>query len=314
MGVWAWLKRFLAKEQTQPSRAGAQKDELVALVLLLRTPRHLDALRLADLAREVFGGHFAATQDDSLDQFLVGEEPSFMLKLGDRFFLVNCFDKPYLEDPEEAAEGISELRLRKAVREHTAWLSVDLLGECSALERPQIYRTIGKLTAALADDDCVAVFSPATSQLVVFDAEMCQDLRGENPLDLFEASPHPPVVPVSGDDPRLKAAVARVRRQWPKFVSAFEEREPEQSFSVKARIGDHESYEFMWLTVTGLENGMIYGRLDNDPIELTSISCGDRVRVPVKELNDWLYTTSEDVQGGFTIEVLRQIQQEMQRE
>jgi uncharacterized protein YegJ (DUF2314 family) len=119
-------------------------------------------------------------------------------------------------------------------------------------------------------------------------------------------------VPVSGDDPRLKAAVSRARRSWSEFVSAFEERQPEQHFAVKSRIGDEETFEFMWLTVTGLENGYIYGRLDNDPIELTSIRCGDRVRVPLKDLNDWLYTSGEQMIGGYTIEVLRKIQQEMQ--
>src|SRR5262249_17244391 len=156
----------------------------------------------------------------------------------------------------------TELRLRKAVRDHSAWLSVDLLGECSEDQLPDVYRTIGKLAAALTDDDCLALFAPATSQLVVFDPPMRDQLRGDDPLVLFDLPPPRPVVPVSGDDPRLKAAVAKARRRWTQFVTAFEERRPDQTFSVKARIGDPDCYEFMWLTVTGLENGIIYGRLD----------------------------------------------------
>jgi uncharacterized protein YegJ (DUF2314 family) len=142
---------------------------------------------------------------------------------------------------------------------------------------------------------------------------MRERLCGEQPLELFDSSPHPPVVPVSGNDPRLQAAVAQARRTWPEFVAAFEERRAEQHFAVKARLGSEDTYEFMWLTVTGLENGYIYGRLDNDPVELTSISCGDRVRVPLKDLNDWLYTDGDEMKGGRTIEVLRKIQQEMQK-
>jgi uncharacterized protein YegJ (DUF2314 family) len=170
------------------------------------------------------------------------------------------------------------------------------------------------LIAALADDDCLAVFAPATSQLIVFESEMREQLCGSDPLDLFDQTRHPPVVPVSSDDPRLMAAVAKARRRWSTFVSAFEQREPEQSFSVKARIGDGDSFEFMWLTVTGLENGIIYGRLDNDPIELTTIRCGDRVRVRVNDLNDWLFSDGEVMRGGFTIDVLRKIQEELRRE
>jgi uncharacterized protein YegJ (DUF2314 family) len=311
MGLWSWLKTLFANRHTLPgARRGGQRERLVALVLLVRDPRPLNAARLAYLAGEAFGDTFT----DSGDHSVAGEPPSFVLKHDDRFFMVNCFDQPYMEDPEEAADAITELRLRKAVRDHSAWLSVDLLGECSDNELRDVYRAIGKLTAALTDDDTLALFSPGTSQLVVFDPPMRDQLRGDDPLALFDLPPHPPVVPVSGDDPRLKAAVAKARRRWQQFVTAFEERRPDQTFSVKARIGDSDCYEFMWLTVTGLENGIIYGRLDNDPVELTTIRCGDRVRVPVKELNDWLYTDGDDMHGGFSIEVLRKIQEEMQQE
>jgi uncharacterized protein YegJ (DUF2314 family) len=314
MRLWDWLKEFFDDRQAAPIGRGTRSEQGVALVLLLNEPRVLDAGLLADLASEALGEHFSAGEEEANERFVAGELPSFVLKHGERVFLVNCFARPYLDDPEEAARAISELRLRKAVREHSAWLSVDLLGDCAPEQRPEAYCNIGKLIAALADEDCLAIFAPATSQLIVYDAEMRQQLCSRDPLDLFEQSAHPPVVPVSGNDPRLKAAVAKARRRWPAFVHAFEERQPEQSFSVKARIGDDDCFEFMWLTVTGLENGIIYGQLDNDPIELTSIRCGDRVRVRVKDLNDWLFTDGEEMHGGYTIEVLRKIQEELQQE
>ena len=157
------------------------------------------------------------------------------MKYGDHFFLVNSFPRPYMDDPDEAAGEIGELRLRKAVRDHEAWVSVDLLGECAESELPAVYGTLGKLAAELIDDDCLALFAPATGPLVVYDAEMLDALRGGKPLDLFESPPHPPVVPVNSDDPRLKTAVAKARRRW-QFVAAFEQ-QPERSFSAKARIG-----------------------------------------------------------------------------
>jgi uncharacterized protein YegJ (DUF2314 family) len=67
----------------------------------------------------------------------------------------------------------------------------------------------------------------------------------------------------------------------------------------------------MWITVSGIENGWIYGRLDNDPIELRTLRCGDRVRVRIADINDWLIIDGQSVIGGFTIEVLRQIQSEL---
>jgi uncharacterized protein YegJ (DUF2314 family) len=310
MGMWGWLKGLFSGREGAHGRP--EEKPLIALVLLLREPRDLDAAQLAELASTALGNDFRDDDPEAADFFVTGDNPSFILKNGSHTFLINNFPRPYMDDAQKVAESIAELRLRKAVREHSAWLSVDLLGEWEPDEIDDIYRTIGKLTAALAEEDCLAIFAPATGQANIFDLEMRERLCGDNPLELFAFSPHPPVVPVSGDDPRLKAAVSQARRTWSEFVSAFEERQPEQHFAVKARIGDEETFEFMWLTVTGLENGYIYGRLDNDPIELTSIRCGDRVRVPLKDLNDWLYTNGEQMIGGYTIEVLRKIQEEMQ--
>ena len=309
MGLWSWFKSIFGANIAR--RAERQEKPLIALVLFLDQPRDLDAPYICRVASDALGVPFTNDEADATDHFVAGTEPSFILKYGDHFFLINTFDRPYMDDPETAAESIGELRLRKAVREHTGWMSVDLLGDYQLGELPAIYRTIGKLTASLADSDCLAVFAPATGQLNSFDEDTRERLIGDQPLELFEMSSHPPVVPVSGDDPRLKAAVAKARKRWPELVQAFECRRPEQSFSVKARIGDDNAAEFMWVSVTGLEHGWIYGRLDNDPIELTTIRCGDRVRVHVSDLNDWLYTDGDEMFGGFTIEVLRRIQEEL---
>jgi uncharacterized protein YegJ (DUF2314 family) len=308
MGLLTWLKDLLGGDSSRRER---DEKPLIALVLFLAEPRDLDIDLIARHATFALGDRVAAGEPDGTDHFVAGEEPSFVLKYRDQFFLINSFHRPYMDDPEAAASAIGELRLRKAVREHAAWLSVDLLGDVRRSELAKIYRVIGKLAAAFADNDCLAVFAPATGQLNLFDSDAARLLRGDNPLDLFDVASHPPVVPVSGDDPRLKAAVNKARRRWPEFVTAFEQRRSEQTFSVKARIGNDEVAEFMWVSVTGLENGWIYGRLDNDPIELTSIRCGDRIRVHDDDLNDWLYTTGDQVRGGFTIEVLRKIQEEL---
>jgi uncharacterized protein YegJ (DUF2314 family) len=308
MGLMAWLKGLIGSGSVRRER---EDKPLIALVLFLAEPRDLDVDFIARRATVALGERVSAEEPDGTENFVAGEEPSFVLKYRDYFFLINAFPRPYMDDPEQAAQAIGELRLRKAVREHAAWLSVDLLGEVRRPELQKVYRLIGKLAAAFADEECLAVFAPATGQLNVFDADASQILRGNNPLGLFDVASHPPVVPVSGDDPRLKAAVGKARKRWAEFVRAFEERRPEQSFSVKAPIGNDDCAEFMWISVTGLENGWVYGRLDNDPIELTSIRCGDRVRIHLNDLNDWLYTDGDQVRGGFTIEVLRKIQEEL---
>jgi uncharacterized protein YegJ (DUF2314 family) len=112
------------------------------------------------------------------------------------------------------------------------------------------------------------------------------------------------VVGIAPDDPRLLAAVREARRRWPEFVAAFEQREGGQIFSVKVPVREGKQTEYMWLSVSALEHEMIYGRLDNEPVAMKRLHAGDRLRVPVRDLNDWLYTRGDTLAGGFTIDVL----------
>ena len=51
----------------------------------------------------------------------------------------------------------------------------------------------------------------------------------------------------------MVAAVAECRRRWPEFVAAFEARSGE-NFLVKAPVAHGDNTEFIWLSVTALEN------------------------------------------------------------
>ena len=81
-------------------------------------------------------------------------------------------------------------------------------------------------------------------------------------------------------------------------------------FAVKVPFEDGDYREFMWLMVTALEGDAILGRLDNDPVDVRTVRCGSRVRVDRRTLNDWLFTDNDQMQGGFTIKVIQQIQDE----
>src|SRR5262249_34176388 len=125
MGLWSWFQNLWGSDS---SRREPDEKPLIALVLFLTEPRDLDSMTIARRAGEALGARFSVGEPDAADNFVAGEEPSFILKYGDHLFLINSFAQPYMEDPETAASNIGELRLRKAIREHSAWLSVDLLG------------------------------------------------------------------------------------------------------------------------------------------------------------------------------------------
>jgi uncharacterized protein YegJ (DUF2314 family) len=310
MGSYSWLNRWRPGAKINRPGNGAQRSPLnqlrreepaVALVLLLRRPRDLDAGEIARASTSAFGLGVTAGES-STSPCVVGEAPHFLVQLPDRLLAVHNVALPYFDNPVAVAANLGELRLREAVASHQAWLSVECLHADAAFGDP--YVTAARLSAALIDADCLAVCVPAQGRIYVCEETVPDKLRRPAPLAALEQGGLAPVIGVAADDPRLLAAVREARRRWPEFVAAFEQRDQGQLFSVKVPVREGKQTEYMWLSVSALENEMIYGRLDNEPVSMKRLHAGDRLRVPVRDLNDWLYTRGDTLAGGFTIDVL----------
>jgi uncharacterized protein YegJ (DUF2314 family) len=308
MSVRSWLRQLFGERQPQP--LSWPRKPLIALVWLRRTPRDLAAADLADLAADALGEPYTSGDPEATDYFITGCAPSFLLKRGGQTYLVHTFPRPYMDDPGAVAARAGDRQLKRAIANHEAWLSVDLLGDVPSGELEEVYRVIGRLMAALADNDCVALYCPEADRLSAPDAGLMAKLRGEWPPDLFE-QPFFPSPGVPDTDPRMRAAVTEARRRWPEFVADFEGRQPGQSFAVKAKVMEPDGpSEYVWLAVTALEGDGIYGILDNEPVLLRHRHRGDRARVLVSSLQDWLCFDGAKGAGGFTIAVLQQILRE----
>ena len=300
MGLWRWIKGLFGKkiEQDEPP---------TSLVFLLREPRDLDKRTLEQAVQGAFGVDLSGAGKDSTE-FVVGGEglPTSFIQFQGHTLLVHNFPIPYMKDKEATAKDIADLRLRQAVTDHTAWLSVDSMN-CPEAEDP--YHVIGKLLAELADEDCLAILSPALERMVPWESALAETLRGPEPLDAVRETSQVPVIDVPADDPLMRAAVAEARQSWPEFVAAFERRQPDQKFSVKAPFSEGEAKEFMWLTVESIEEDTVYGRLGNDPVNLKMIRLDSRVHVRAMEICDWLYTEGEEMRGGFSLEAVKKAAQ-----
>jgi len=311
---------FFRKRQDEED----ESKPFLSLVLLCREPRYLDATILARLASQAWGVEVTAssTEDDDpptqdgdppedgdndRQAFVVGQPPLFMAMHPQAMCAIHHFDQPYFDDLDEAAEGIVELRTRQAVRDHRAWISVDVLHWFGEVEAPdQAYRLIAQLLAEIADDNVLAVIDPDARQVFCYDPEMERKLRSDNPLAELREGYYVPIIGVSGDDPELQAAVAEARDHWPEFVAAFESRDlsADDHYSVKAPFGNDDNVEFMWVEVTAIENDTIFGTLGNDPANIPSLACGDRVQVPVAKLSDWIILVDGEMTGGFSLKVI----------
>jgi uncharacterized protein YegJ (DUF2314 family) len=293
----------MKRKKPEPPRA----DE-VSLVLLLSEPRFLEAASLAKLVEKAW--HVPMSSRQSHDNSVTGKSPTFTINAEFRRFLLQNMDSPYFDEPQKVASDLRELRLKKIVAEHRAWLSVEFVAAKEPEMPSEMYQLIGKLIAELCDRDCLAVLCPATGAMNVYDDEMREGLCEKDPIELLSNFSQPPVLNISGNDPRMQSAVAEARRRWPEFVEAFEKRSPDQHFSVKAPFGDGQHTEFMWVGVTAIENDVIYGQLGNEPVHVRGMNAGETVKVRMPDLNDWLFTEGERMRGGFTIEAIRQAEGE----
>ena len=284
MGLMSWIRASFAE------RPGADRP-IVSLVVLLRRPRRLDGL-------DVWGAVGRAVGVEAEVEVAPVAAGSFVVWLGPKPLLVNSLAEPYVADPEAIAGSIVELRLRQALATHRAWLSVDWLGD---VEDDSAYPTIGRVLAELIDEDGLLLLEPSLGRIVVYEPALDALLRGPGPLAAFDHPTRVPVVALADDDPGLSAAVVESRRRWPQFVSAFAERRASQSFAVKARLVEGEAVEHVWVAVETIEHGRVLGRLDNEPITLSTARFGDRVRFPIAAVSDWLYDDGPSVHGGFTL-------------
>lgn len=303
--VWAW--RRLAPAPAAPD------TPMVSLVLLLKEPRYLEPVVLAEILRNAWGMEFIVPKEGSGGDdkplgrpFIVGNSPMFKVGTGEGMFVVHNHERLYFNGVEDMAKAVPDLRLRKIILDHRAWLSVDAMGVGADEDTSAHYARISKLLAELANDAVLGLFQPASQRLTPWDTELAERLRrGENLAELFQIK-QAPVVQISENDPRMKAAVAEAHERWPEFVAAFKARPPGGNYAVKAAVTREGNTEFIWIEVIGLEPEFIHGKLANDPVDLGGLKLGDQVEVPLSALNDWTYSRAEGEEpaGLFTVKIL----------
>lgn len=303
--VYRWAPRETEEDE-------ADDDSPFSLVALLREHGYLDDEAVARAAMKAWGVPMTAGESagDATENFVAGDSPIFILRTASETLIIHHRDQPYFSDSEQVAESIWEVRHKKVVLEHRAWLSVDALQRDETADDAATYSLLGKLLAELIDEQCLAVLCPREKRLFVCDEETDTHLRSDDPIAALDGVKQAPIVHVADDDPRMLAAVAEARRRWPEFEEAFDARTEDQTCSVKFPLREGDVVEFIWATVTAIENDVIYGTLGNDPMHSRK-KLGDRVQTRVSEINDWIYFDAEkEMQGGFTVKVLTEAARE----
>ena len=296
-----------------PREAEPDEDAPIrSLVLLLDQPRNIKDSLWVEHVGKALGVHLSSDADDSLNfviplphPLLKGEgDTCFMLKVPQGMFWILNLTHPYFDDVKAWASQVKDRRLREAVEDHKAWISVDAWD--GNANKEETYDVLGKVIAALAGPDVRAIVAPEINGVNEFDPILLPRLSGGNPLEIFEHPTFAPVINASNGE-QMEAAIAEARNRWPEFSRIFQSRIVEEGkpFIVKAPFTEGEETEHMWLTVDAIEGDMITGTLANQPHRLLDYHEGQQVTVKATELTDWLCVGPDGGPlGGWTNKVL----------
>ncbi|WP_395743079.1 DUF2314 domain-containing protein [Prosthecobacter sp.] len=306
------LDDFAGEDQPDADQEKQSEEDhekpIISLVHLRRQQRYLEPQVLANALSEAWGLQIAGGEEDvkEADGFVAGENPLFIVMVHKptfAMFMVHNRDSAYFEDPEETAGRVPNLRFAEIIREHSAWLAVDLMqAKDTKLDQDEAYRLIGKAVSALADDDVMAILCPQHHFFNLWSPELEKTLCGESPLEALQEEVKAPVIGVPDGD-TIEKAIDEARRRWPEFVEAFKKRQPDdERFIVKAPFtGEDGRVEHMWLQVFGLEPEYAHGNLINHPMHTTKLRMGSQVEVAVGEVSDWICPDAEgNPLGNFT--------------
>jgi uncharacterized protein YegJ (DUF2314 family) len=252
--------------------------------------------------------------EDNDEGFVVKGGPGFIIKTKDSQYMMIMAEDPYLK--KEVIDEVEELRLKTMLKEHEAWVSVDLLSgddELSPAAKAREWKRVASLAAELLNDKTIGVILPEPNVIAVKNETTADHLRQKDPVTALKDSLEVAVVGADSDDPEMEKAVEDARKSWSDFVKAFEAKaEGTDNFGVKFPFDAPENKEFMWVEVTSIDEEFVTGKLANDPVWVKDLQLGSRVKRKVSEIADWMYIKDGDIVGGYSVKVLLKRQAEEQ--
>jgi uncharacterized protein YegJ (DUF2314 family) len=284
---------------------------ILSFVYLRTKTRNLDALSLAKALSRAWELNIRAKgvadnrPPKGIDGFVEqvdGDYFVFTTKPMLSSFIMYNHAETYFRNPEETAGKVTNIRYADAIREHHAWIGIDLMDRVSnPISTRGVYQMMGKALCALGDDDTTAILCPQKQSFNLWAPKLEEFLCSADPLSVFKEQVKAGVISV-GNNVTMEDAVAEARRRWPEFVAAFKTKDPDDPrFVVKAAFTTGDRTEHMWMEVTGIEPEHVRGILVNEPMHHPALKQGSQVEVPVTDVSDWVFANIDDeTVGNFT--------------
>jgi uncharacterized protein YegJ (DUF2314 family) len=307
--MWMWIvigavAVVLAGVLVVHARRRARRDALVSVVLLLRKARVLTEVDVRGAARRAYRCDVTVKamppQDESARAFVV---------TGDNLpaILVISASRAYMspEEAETSAQRHEHPVARAAIREHSAWLSVDAVGAGTlrGRELAAAHALLARLAAEFYDEECMLLYLPARERIAAPGADVERKLREGRLDELFgDDALHTPIYHMEQHDEEIEKAIGEAQRRLPEFIEACRGRTDDKPALFKARFDAGGGSEYLWMSVVSVGDGEIEGRVENTPVAEGIPPKGATARVAFDRVVDWAYLDEEGKGHGMFIE------------
>jgi uncharacterized protein YegJ (DUF2314 family) len=108
---------------------------------------------------------------------------------------------------------------------------------------------------------------------------------------------------VDPNAPEMLAAIYNAQKTLPYFWDKHASAINPEDYLVKVRFEGPERAESIWIGDIAVEDDLVSGVVDQCPAFL-EFKDGDRIRTPLSNINDWMYSESNKIHGNYTARVM----------
>ncbi|MES2732696.1 MAG: DUF2314 domain-containing protein [Bacteroidota bacterium] len=125
----------------------------------------------------------------------------------------------------------------------------------------------------------------------------------------------PTIYHVETEDQEMLAAIKKSRQSFDQFLRAYHSNDSSyQNFAIKLPFRTQTGSEHIWLTEITIENGKIFGVVNNEPDNTNEVKLGQKIEINSATISDWDYMQGNKLMGGYTIWLLRDRMSPQERE
>lgn len=119
-------------------------------------------------------------------------------------------------------------------------------------------------------------------------------------------TPGPPgYTSVNDNDRAIERAVRNAHRSLGFFTAALNAKKPDdKSFEIKKAFVDGKTVEHLWIGNLTFDGKNFRGRINNKPLDVSTVRLGQKVAVSPGEISDWMFVKHGKLIGGYTTRIL----------